>query len=272
MQTVRPREGSPVVGVVNRKDDFGRIALSNALPGMTSLYSSLRSSGIEFEMVGSALYGTRLSVPRSFEEERTVSLIVDVFFKGSNSNLKATVKREGWAQIDAKQFFSITFIDDEGMPRIAPSALRQMMFVSDRSDFALSVVQVPSEFYAARSGAVRVIPFSRVPRPADTVVFKLLRGNQQDQVDLTNLAVAENNFASLLGSHGEKMDKKMHEKAKKSGWIDSFEKKVSRLIENVMLKSKETETGLHINTNLDVLGSIHESAVRLSEYIKNKEH
>ncbi len=187
---VKPENGMQVVGVLNRKGEFGRSLLRDVVPQAHEVYRALERGRIEFLPTGSSSYGTYLPVPNGFLAERNASMLLDIFTHNPLEDVQSALGN-GWKAVDAGHYFSITFADGKGETHTVATMAGELIFSrNDGKGVHVAATSVPTEWYRANDGVVEVVTFTRIPSLGQTVLSKLLRGNPQDINDIVAVGSA----------------------------------------------------------------------------------
>ncbi len=119
----------------------------------------------------------------------------------------AIFKKAGWFELNASEYFSVTFVRQDGRPHTTPSLPGQLLFSKEYKDnglLFLTVMPLPTEFYMVRDGRVTVVSFSEPQTLGASIAHKLLRGNKRDITDLTQVGLADD-LRRVIGDSGRRL-------------------------------------------------------------------
>lgn len=254
---VLPHEGAMIVGLVNKKEEIGRVLISEMLPSLRGLYSSLDEREISYAPIGSSLFGTKISVPEKFMQRRMMSALIDICYDGGRPELEAVVESSGWRRVDPASYFAITFQAEDGSRHTINTVLGQTMH--EKEGLFLGLIPIPTTYYLNMVGRVKLSPFEKMPTPGEMVVRKIFRGSKQDLDDLANIAIAGNNLPALVEGRGEEvflMEKGRREKSEgNAGWAISIQKRLNTIITSVIENASGNFNGVLLH-NLNWLQDI----------------
>ncbi len=269
IQTSQPREGAKVVGVVNRKEEIGRVPLEDALPVIKQLYPKLGEIGIHFMPLGSSLFGSELiKVSQSYAKVRRVSRIIDVCVEGLSSQTVAAIEDTHWKKLNPTDYFSISFINDSG--EVCTTGTMSDQSLSTKDGFVFSAIGTPSEYYQVKRGFVAISSFLTLPALGEVISMKLLRGNKQDIEDMVAIAIAGNNLPWLVSGKGEEvLNNRIRHMASEddSGRLTGLGKRLSRIIHNIL--EHATRLNGNVSDNLSWFHGVRADLEALTKSLKD---
>ncbi len=207
--TVRPADGSRVMGTVNLKESLGYIPLQTAM-GVGKVIRNLFEGRIEYSPVGASAFGAGIEIPKAWKRSRLVSNIMDIQLKeGDDRHAMSILLSAGWNQHDPRNFFSVTFAGNDKEVHTVSTICPQRLFskeVRGSGITYLTTIIIPAEFYRVQNGKVSVVRLDHLQSPGETLSYKLLRWADRDKIDLIQISIA-NDLRRLLDENGKNVIK-----------------------------------------------------------------
>lgn len=209
-EIVRPTEGARVIKVINLKEEFGITNLDYAIRVARPVVQVLNSNRIEYAPLGASAFGIGIEIPEVWRNARPISNIIELQISGRDKVPTIELLTDaGWRCRNITDYFSVTFIDNEGKERISPTIWDQQLFskgVESRETF-LTTIFIPTEFYQVSGNKIRVSWMSDLQTWGETLAYKVTRSYERDRMDLMYVSLV-NNMSLLLGERGLEIIKK----------------------------------------------------------------
>ena len=176
--------------VVNRKQELGHVPLREEVVEVEKLGRALGKEGIEFTLVGGSAIGTVIPVTDEWIEQRRVSKLIDIDMDvDSRGRALRILEGCGWRVDDPAAYFGIQWGPDSSTKQMC--TIENEDILVGRSGFYLSVTYVPTSVYSlSRKGDLRKNPIDHKLTYGETLTYKVLRGNQNDIMDLAHASAA----------------------------------------------------------------------------------
>lgn len=238
---VAPTGGEKVLRVVNKKHEMGQTLLRTQIPIMSALYYRLGEAGIiEYGVLGSSALGTRIKVPESYKDVRTVTNVIEVTVPSRNEQkLMETMQRAGWVRDDVINYFSITYRSEGGEAVKIPTVIKQEFLYADihGSKIYLAPIFTPAKFYRGNNGKLFVYDIN-LESDGEMLMHKIIRGDYRDKQDVAQVAAADD-LARLFGPPSMAL------------WTKSFPNKNDERMKKCVMPILNAVRGLQSSGNAD---------------------
>lgn len=185
-----PHSMDGVYKVVNKKQELGHAPLREEIVEVERLGRALGKEGIEFTLVGGSAIGTVIPVTDEWMGQRRVSRLIDIDMDvDSRGRALRALERCGWKVDDPAAYFGIQWGPDGSTKQMC--TIENEDILVGRAGFYLSVTYVPTSVYSlGRKGDLRKNSIDHKLTYGETLAYKVLRGNQNDIMDLAHASVA----------------------------------------------------------------------------------
>ncbi|MGC8729983.1 MAG: hypothetical protein ACP5RP_01205 [Candidatus Micrarchaeia archaeon] len=190
-----------MVEVLNKKDSMGHTYLLDVLNEIKPVKDVLQSLNIEHAFTGGSALDIEIPVPESYLKDRITSRLIDLDILPPNSNvhINSIFKGLGWKELNAEDYFSITYISGGNTYKV-PTITNELLFIKDdvsNGPFYLAVVVMPSLFYRANGGRIYASYLKQPPKKWEILAYKIFRSQGNDISDVANAALV-NDFSPML--------------------------------------------------------------------------
>lgn len=176
--------------IVNRKPELGHVPLHEEMDAIKKVRRKLDKEGIAFTLVGGSAIGTVIPVTNEWIAQRRVSKLIDIDMDAdSREKALRALQDGGWKVDDPAKYFGIQWGLDGSTKSMC--TIENEDILVGRSGFYLAVTYVPTNVYSlGRKGNLRKNAIDHKLTYGETLAYKVVRGNQNDIMDLAHASVA----------------------------------------------------------------------------------